>query len=328
MIKNLENQKLKDLFDYAGDFSRRHIGPNSYEIAHMLEALDLPDIETLIEQTVPSNIRMSGGLNLPAAMSEKESLADMADLATQNKVYRSLIGMGYYGTITPAVIQRTIFENPAWYTQYTPYQAEISQGRLEALVNFQTMVADMTGLDMANSSLLDEATAAAEAMMVAKRSQKRKSTASTCFVDQNCHPQTIAVIQTRAETLSINLEIGDATTFEPTADHFGAIVQYPGSDGSIHDFSELTEKLHAHNGFMIVVTDLLALTLLKAPGEWGADLAVGSTQRLGVPLGFGGPHAAFMAVTDKIKRNIPGRIIGISVDTKGKPAMRLALQSR
>ncbi|MFK7803636.1 MAG: glycine dehydrogenase, partial [Anaerolineae bacterium] len=328
MIKNLENQKLQELFDYGEDFSRRHIGPNEYEIAHMLEVLDLPNVASLIDQTVPDNIRMSGELNLPAALSEKEALADMVDLAGQNKVFRSLIGMGYYGTITPAVIQRTILENPAWYTQYTPYQAEISQGRLEALLNFQTMVADLTGLDMANSSLLDEATAAAEAMMVAKRSQKRKSTANTCFVDANCHPQTIAVIQTRAEPLGINVEIGDATSYEPTADTFGVIVQYPGSNGAIHDFADLTEKTHAHNGFMIAVTDMLALTLLKAPGEWGADMAVGSTQRFGVPLGFGGPHAAFMAVTDKIKRNIPGRIIGVSQDSNGKPAMRLALQSR
>lgn len=328
MIKNLETQTLQELFDHAGDFSRRHIGPNEYEIAHMLEVLDLPNVETLIDQTIPTNIRMSGELNLPAPLTEKEALADMVDLANRNKIFRSLIGMGYYGTLTPAVIQRSILENPAWYTQYTPYQAEISQGRLEALLNFQTMVADLTGLSMANSSLLDEATAAAEAMMVAKRSQKRKSTANTCFIDQNCHPQTIAVVQTRAEPLGIQLEVGDATTFEPTADHFGVIVQYPGSDGAIHDFAALAEKTHAHNGFMIAVTDLLALTLLKAPGEWGADIAVGSTQRFGVPLGFGGPHAAFMSVIDKIKRNIPGRIIGVSVDRNGKPAMRLALQSR
>ncbi|MEM8862950.1 MAG: glycine dehydrogenase (aminomethyl-transferring), partial [Chloroflexota bacterium] len=209
MIGNLENknQILQDLFDYSDDFSRRHIGPNEYEIAHMLEVLDLPNVDTLIDQTVPSNIRMDGRLDLPDPASEKEALAELAELANQNKIFRSLIGMGYYGTVTPAVIQRSILENPAWYTQYTPYQAEISQGRLEALLNFQTMVSDLTGLDMANSSLLDEATAAAEAMMVAKRSQKRKSTANTFFVDGNCHPQTIAVIQTRAEPLGINIEI-------------------------------------------------------------------------------------------------------------------------
>ncbi len=330
MIGNIENknEKLKALFDYAGDFSRRHIGPDEYETAHMLEVLDLPDVATLIDQTVPPNIRMDGGLDLPHPASEKEALAELTELAEQNKIFRSLIGMGYYGTVTPAVIQRSILENPAWYTQYTPYQAEISQGRLEALLNFQTMVSDMTGLDMANSSLLDEATAAAEAMMVAKRSLKRKNTANTFFVDANCHPQTIAVIQTRAEPLGIKIEVGDATVYEPTADTFGVIVQYPGSDGAIHDYSGLAEKVHAHNGFMIAATDLLALTMLKAPGEWGCDLAIGSTQRFGVPLGFGGPHAAFMAVTDKIKRNIPGRIIGVSQDRFGKPAMRLALQSR
>ena len=330
MIRNQEskNQKLKELFDYANDFARRHIGPDEYQKSHMLEVLDLPNVAALIDQTVPDNIRMEGTLNLPDAASEKEALAEMTELAEQNKIYRSLIGMGYYGTITPAVIQRSILENPAWYTQYTPYQAEISQGRLEALLNFQTMVADLTSLDMANSSLLDEATAAAEAMMVAKRSLKRKSTANTFFVDANCHPQTLAVIQTRAEPMGINVEVGDATGYEPTADTFGVIVQYPGSDGTINDYSALAEKVHAHNGFMIAATDLLALTLLKAPGEWGADMAIGSTQRFGVPLGFGGPHAAFMAVTDKIKRNIPGRIIGVSQDRFGKPAMRLALQSR
>ena len=311
-------------------FVPRHIGPTAADIQEMLAALSLPSLEALVEATVPSDIRLQGSLTVPSPRGEQDVLAELRGLAGQNHVWRSLIGMGYYDCVTPLVIQRNILENPGWYTQYTPYQAEIAQGRLEALVNFQTMVADLTGLPLANASLLDEATAAAEAMtMCAAISRAAGLERKKFFVSENCHPQTIAVIRTRAEPLGIVVHVGSITSFDLSkGEFFGTLLQYPATDGYVGDYSEFVTRVHAAGAYVVVATDLLALTLLRPPGEFGADVAVGSSQRFGVPLGFGGPHAAFLATKEEFRRQMPGRIIGVSKDVTGRLAYRLALQTR
>ncbi|QIE41730.1 aminomethyl-transferring glycine dehydrogenase [Rhodobacteraceae bacterium SC52] len=309
-------------YDFA---NRRHIGPSPEEMAQMLDVVGAGTLDILIDETVPDDIRQDEPLELGRAMSESELLLHMRKVAGRNKVLTSLIGMGYHDTITPPAIQRNVFENPAWYTSYTPYQPEISQGRLEALLNFQTMVCDLTGLDVANASLLDEATACAEAMTMAQRGAKSKATAF--FVDENCHPQNIALIRTRAEPLGLTVIVGAPEDLDPAA-VFGAIFQYPGTYGALQDFTAPIAALHEHKALGIVIADPLALTLLKEPGAMGADIAVGSMQRFGVPLGFGGPHAAYLACKDAYKRSLPGRIVGVSVDSHGTPAYRLSLQTR
>src|SRR5437899_6233910 len=308
------------------DFSRRHIGPSPADMSEMLSTVGVSDIDELISQTVPDGIRQTAPLALPPGISESEALQKLRIIADKNKVFTSLIGQGYYGTILPPVIQRNILENPAWYTAYTPYQAEISQGRLEALLNFQTMISELCMLEIANASLLDEATAAAEAMAMSHRVVK--SRANAFFVDAECHPQTIAVVRTRAEPLDWTVKVGDPMKdLEPTA-VFGALLQYPGTSGEIRDFRTVISGLHAAGALAVMASDPLALTLLTPPGELGADIAIGPTQRFGVPMGYGGPHAAFIATKDAYKRALPGRIVGVSVDSRGQPAYRLALQTR
>jgi glycine cleavage system P protein (glycine dehydrogenase) len=308
------------------NFSRRHIGPSPADMVEMLSTIGASDIDELISQTVPDAIRQAAPLALPAGISETEALQKLRIIADKNKIFTSLIGQGYYGTTLPPVIQRNVLENPAWYTAYTPYQPEISQGRLEALLNFQTMICDLCSLDIANASLLDEATAAAEAMAMARRVVK--SHANAFFVDAECHPQTIAVVRTRAEPLGWAIKVGDPMKdLEPTA-VFGALLQYPGTSGEIRDFRTVISGLHAAGALAVMATDPLALTLLTPPGELGADIAIGSTQRFGMPMGYGGPHAAFIATKDAYKRALPGRIVGVSVDSRGQPAYRLALQTR
>ena len=306
-------------------FVRRHIGPNAAETAEMLRALGHDSLDTLADAAVPKQIRLGKALNLPAAQSEFDALRELKAIALQNQVFRSFIGQGYYDCITPPVIQRSVLENPGWYTQYTPYQAEISQGRLEALLNFQTMVSDLTALDIANASMLDEATAAAEAMTM---SHRLKDERNTYFISETCHPQTIEVVVARAKALGIEPVVGNPETFAFSDKVFGALVQYPDTFGAIQDYGPFIEKAHASGALVTVATDLLALTLIKPPGEFGADIAVGSAQRFGVPLGYGGPHAAFFATRDEFKRQMPGRIVGVSKDARGKPALRLALGTR
>ena len=307
-------------------FASRHIGPSPEDVSEMLEMVGAASLDELFAQTLPQDIRQRRPLDLPPALSESEALEKARQVASQNVVMTSLIGQGYYGTILPPVIQRNILENPAWYTAYTPYQPEISQGRLEALLNFQTMVADLTGLEIANASLLDEATAAAEAMAMA---QRISGTARTVFfADHDCHPQTLAVLKTRAEALGWRVRVGDPMRDLDASEVFGAIFQYPGTFGEIRDFREPIAKLKANNAISVVAADLLALTLLKPPGELGADIAVGSTQRFGVPMGYGGPHAAYIATRDVHKRALPGRLAGVSIDSHGNRAYRLALQTR
>jgi glycine cleavage system P protein (glycine dehydrogenase) len=320
------NAPLKHTNEAAASFARRHIGPSPRDVEVMLETVGAKSLAALMGQTLPSSIRQKAPLDLGRALSETEALAHMANLAAQNQVFTSLIGQGYSGTILPAVIQRNILENPAWYTAYTPYQPEISQGRLEALFNFQTMICDLTGLDVANASLLDEATAAAEAMALAERASQAKS--KSFFVDREVHPQTLAVLRTRAEPLGWKLIVGDPTADLDKADVLGALLQYPGTSGAVRDLRPAIAALHARGALAIVAADLLALTLLASPGELGADIAIGSAQRFGVPIGYGGPHAAYMAVRDALKRSLPGRIVGLSVDSRGAPAYRLALQTR
>jgi glycine dehydrogenase len=311
-------------------FPRRHIGPDEAEVRSMLGELGLADLDQLTAQTIPAKIRLGRALDAGAVggvRGEAEMIRELRALAGQNQVLRSFIGMGYSGTIVPPVIQRNVLENPGWYTQYTPYQAEISQGRLEALLNFQTVVCDLTGLPLSNASLLDEATAAAEAVHMAWAVARGRK--NTFFVSERCHPQTIAVVRTRTEAIGIDLVVGDAATYDFDAGEvFGALVQYPTSDGEIVDYAPLAEKLHEQGALLVVAADLLALTLLRAPGEFGADIAVGCAQRFGIPLGFGGPHPAFLATRDEYKRQIPGRIIGVSRDASGRPALRMALQTR
>jgi len=309
------------------DFVRRHIGPGEAQTAAMLETLGLGSLDELVESAVPESIMTDRPLNLKASMSERDALSYLRRMSDRNRVFVSMIGMGYYGTVTPGVILRNVLENPGWYTAYTPYQAEVSQGRLEVLLNFQQMVIDLTGMELANASLLDEATAAAEAMAMSKR-VNRKSKSSKFFVSHDCHPQTIAVIQTRARTLGIEVIVGDVfSEFEGT-EAFGVLIQYPGSSGEVRDLGPIIETAHRQNALVSVATDLLSLVMLKPPGEQGADIVVGSAQRFGVPMGYGGPHAAFFATRDEYKRQTPGRIIGVSVDSQGRPALRMALQTR
>ena len=307
-------------------FAKRHLGPNPVEIQQMLELLGVSSLETLIDQTIPSTIRLNYSLKLPEAQTEYAALNQLKAIASQNQVYRSFIGMGYSDCITPGVIQRNILENPGWYTAYTPYQAEIAQGRLEALLNFQTLIIDLTGLEIANASLLDEATAAAEAMSLSYAVSKTKATGF--FVSQDCHPQTIDVVKTRAIPLGIEIIIGDHHTFDFSTSIFGCLLQYPTTDGTIYDYRNFIETAQKHQALVTVAADILSLTLLTPPGELGADIAVGSTQRLGVPLGYGGPHAAYFATKETYKRNVPGRMVGVSKDAQGNPALRLALQTR
>jgi glycine dehydrogenase len=313
--------------DDHDSFVRRHLGPQADETPAMLASLGYQSLEQLAGAVVPPAIRLNRPLELPQARTERRALADLRETMAQNKVLRSFIGQGYYDTVTPPVIQRNILENPGWYTAYTPYQAEIAQGRLEALLNFQTMVADLTGLDIANASLLDEATAAAEAMTMLHGVRVGPG-ANKFFVASDCHPQTLDVVRTRALPQGIEVVVGDPAQFDPDADFFGALIQYPATDGVIRDPSRLIHAMHQVGGKVSVATDLLALTLIKPPGEFGADVAVGSAQRFGVPLGYGGPHAGFFATRDELKRHMPGRLIGVSHDAQGRPAMRLALQTR
>ena len=307
------------------NFSKRHIGPTTKEINEMLNELGLNSTDELIERSVPGSIRDTSDLGIGKGLNEFSYLNAIKGLAKKNKVFRSYIGNGYYGTITPTVIQRNILENPGWYTAYTPYQAEIAQGRLEALLNFQTMVTDMTGLPIANASLLDEATAAAEAMVMMLRSTKDKN---TMLVADNCHPQTIDVIKTRAEPIGVKINIMPINEFEFSNDIFGVLLQYPATDGQVFIFDEICNKAHAAGALVSVATDLLSLAILPSPGEIGADIAIGNSQRFGVPIGYGGPHAAFISCSEKFKRKMPGRIIGVSVDQNGNKALRMALQTR
>src|SRR5213082_112665 len=317
-------QMREPIFD-IDSFARRHIGPNEEEVRAMLRDVGFDSLCALIDATVPKDIRLEGQLNLPGAKSEGEALAELRAIAQKNKIACSFIGAGYYDCITPPVIQRNILENPGWYTAYTPYQAELAQGRLEALLNFQTMITDLTGLEIANASLLDEATAAAEAMALCHAVAGNRK---TFFVADNCHPQTIAVVQTRAKPLGIEIRIGDYSRCKFDKTVFGALVQYPASDGAVYDYTDFITRAHAAGALVVVAADILALTLLKAPGEFGADVAVGNTQRFGVPLGFGGPHAAYIATRDQFKRHLPGRLVGVSHDAERRPAYRLALQTR
>ena len=320
-----ERLSLNELVDREA-FVPRHIGPREDQMADMLKQLNAPSLDELIDRCVPNSIRMAGSLNLAPAKSEHETLSYLREMAGRNEVFTSMIGMGYHGTYMPPVILRRVFENPGWYTAYTPYQAEASQGRLEALLNFQQVVMDLTGFDLANASLLDEATAAAEAMTMTRRVSKSK--ASGFFVDQDTHPQTIDVIKTRAEALGIRVHVGDPFKDLVAEDVFGALVSYPGSSGEVRDFTAVAARLSAAKALTVAATDLLALTMLKPPAEWGADVAIGSAQRFGVPMGYGGPHSAFFATREAFKRTIPGRIIGVSVDSEGRRALRMALQTR
>jgi glycine dehydrogenase len=314
-----------DLLAERDTFARRHLGPREPEIAEMLKLLGYATLDELSAHVVPQSIQLGRALNLPAARSESRALADLRAMAQKNEVFRSFIGQGYSACITPPVILRNVLENPGWYTQYTPYQAEIAQGRMEALINFQTMIADLTGLPLANASLLDEATAVAEAMHMCQ--QAAKGSKSKFFLSADLHPQSIAVVKTRALPLGIEVVVGDATTAD-LADVFGVVVQYPTTDGRVEDYQAVADRAHAAGAMFVVAADLLALTLLKAPGEFGADVCVGSAQRFGVPMGFGGPHAAFLSTKDEFKRIMPGRLIGVSKDSHGRPGYRLSLQTR
>ena len=314
--------------DNYNNFALRHIGLNQSDVDGLLSELGYKNLEDFSKAILPENIFIEEDLALDGPMSEEDALETLKKIANKNQVFRSFLGQGYYGTITPKVILRNVFENPGWYTSYTPYQAEIAQGRLEALINFQTMVGDLTGLEIANASLLDESTAAAEAMTLASRVGKSKS--QKFFVDQDCFPQTIAVVSARAKPIGIEIVVGDPKSLESLAEdlYFGALIQYPNNCGEIYDYASAITNFHSHNGLVIMATDLMALTLIKSPGELGADIAIGSSQRFGVPLGFGGPHAAFIATKEAYKRSLPGRLIGASIDEHGKTAYRLALQTR
>lgn len=312
-------------------FQNRHIGPTDSEIADMIAASDVNSLDQLIGETIPAKIRLDKPLDLPEALSEDGYLENIRSIASQNKIYRSFIGMGYYETITPAVILRNVLENPGWYTAYTPYQAEIAQGRLEALINFQTAVTDLTGMEIANASLLDEGTAAAEAasMLFGRRKGKKRKSATTFFASDACHPQTISVLKNRLEPQDITLKTGPVSDLDLTDPGlFGVLLQYPGTDGNVEDYSDLIASAHENHVYVTVAADLLSLTLLKSPGEMGADVVVGSSQRFGVPMGYGGPHAAFFATKDEFKRQIPGRIIGVTQDAEKNPGYRMALQTR
>jgi glycine dehydrogenase len=318
-------ESAKDPLAPLDTFARRHIGPSAEEIAAMLRAIGYQDLDALADAAIPKEIRLRRPLNLPAARGEHQVLMDLKAMAGKNQVFRSFIGQGYHDCITPPVIQRNVLENPAWYTPYTPYQAEIAQGRLESLLNFQTMICDLTAMDIANSSLLDEATAAAEAMTMC---HALKDGRNAFFVSEACHPQNIEVVRTRAKALGIEIVTGKPEEFQFSEKVFGALIQYPDTYGAIHDYSGFVDRAHAAGAMVTVATDLLALTLLKPPGEFGADIAVGSAQRFGVPMGYGGPHAAFFATRDAFKRHMPGRLVGVSKDSRGRPALRLSLQTR
>ncbi|SUD41189.1 glycine dehydrogenase [Ectopseudomonas mendocina] len=313
--------------DTQNEFIARHIGPRDADTAAMLQLLGYDSVDALTGAVIPESIKGTSILGEQPGLSEADALAKIKAIAAKNQQFKNYIGQGYYGTHTPSPILRNLLENPAWYTAYTPYQPEISQGRLEALLNFQTLISDLTGMQIANASLLDEATAAAEAMTFCKRLSKNKA-ANTFFVSQHCHPQTLDVLRTRAEPLGIDIEVGDEATIADASAYFGALLQYPASNGDIFDYRALVERFHAANALVAVAADLLALTLLTPPGEFGADVALGSAQRFGVPLGFGGPHAAYFATRDAFKRDMPGRLVGMSVDRFGKPALRLAMQTR
>ncbi|HIK93018.1 MAG TPA: glycine dehydrogenase (aminomethyl-transferring), partial [Planctomycetes bacterium] len=306
-------------------FQRRHLGVSPDVAAQMARGIGFESVQQLVDAAVPASIRRQQPFDLPAAKSETGALAWLKQIMSRNQVRRSLIGLGYHDCITPAVILRNILENPGWYTAYTPYQPEISQGRLEACLNFQTMITELSGLDVANASLLDECTAAAEAMNMCAAGIRK---AKTFFVSDGCHPQTIAVLQTRAEPIGVEIVVGKHDDFEFVDGVFGALIQYPDTSGHIADFTSFTERAHAAGVKVVAAADLLALTVLQPPGQWGADIAVGNSQRFGVPLGFGGPHAAWIACTDKLKRKLPGRLVGVSRDAHGKLAYRLALQTR
>lgn len=314
----------------GAEFIKRHIGPNEADTEKMLTAIGVKTLDELIEKTIPSNIRLKKPMNIPEGLSEFEMLQSLKNIGAKNKLATNFIGQGYYGTITPSVILRNVFENPGWYTQYTPYQAEIAQGRLESLLNFQTMITDLTGMAISNASLLDEATAAAEAMAMLFNHVNKGDTVThpKLFVDSAIFTQTKDVLATRANPVGIQLVEGDyqQATFDGT--YFGAILQYPNNKGSIEDYSNFIEKVHQAGGLVILIADILSLTLLKSPAELNADVAVGNTQRLGVPMGFGGPHAAYFATKDEFKRGMPGRLIGVSVDAQGNRALRMALQTR
>jgi glycine dehydrogenase len=314
----------------SNEFKGRHIGPNDSATAAMLKTIGEPSLSSLIGKTIPESIRVKGDLPIPAAVSEFEYLQALKEVAAKNKVFKNYIGQGYYGTITPSVILRTIFENPGWYTQYTPYQAEISQGRLESLLNYQTMISDLTGLSLSNASLLDEATAAAEAMAMLFHQVNKTDTITkpVFFVDENTYPQTKQVLITRAAPIGVQLVFGDYKKYTADQQCFGVLIQYPANTGSVEDYTSFIHQVHAVGAYVVMATDLMALTLLKSPGELGADVAVGSAQRFGVPMGYGGPHAAFFATHDEFKRGIPGRLIGVSIDAQGNRALRMALQTR
>lgn len=316
---------------FFDQFAKRHIGPSAEEAEQMIKAIGVSSLDQLIDETVPADIRRQSAIQVPAAQTEHAYLRDLQALAAKNKVYKSYIGLGYHDTITPAVIARNIFHNPGWYTQYTPYQAEIAQGRLEALLNFQTMVSDLTAMEIANASLLDEGTAAAEAMSLfygQKNKRNRGDAINVFLVSDQVLPQTIAVLETRAEPLDIEVRVKPVAEFELSDDVFGIMLQYPAANGSVEDYRALTTEANSKEVYVTVAADLLALTLLTPPGEWGADAVVGNTQRFGVPMGYGGPHAAYFACRDKFKRSLPGRIIGVSVDQRGERALRMALQTR
>ncbi|MDH3715118.1 MAG: glycine dehydrogenase (aminomethyl-transferring), partial [Gammaproteobacteria bacterium] len=321
-----ETKTSLEQLEMRGDFIRRHIGPGEPEIRQMLQTLGVDSLDELVEQTVPESIRDTRELDLERPRSERATITATRRMRERNKILVSMIGMGYYGTMLPQVIKRNVLENPGWYTAYTPYQAEVSQGRLEVLLNFQQMVIDLTGMELANASLLDEATAAAEAMAMAKRTAKSKS--SVFFVSRDCHPQTIAVVRTRARSMKFEVVVGDEHSELQNHEVFGVLMQYPGSSGVVRDIRPVIEQAHAQQAIVTVASDLLALCLLTPPGEMGADIVVGSAQRFGVPMGYGGPHAAFFATRDAYKRSTPGRIIGVSVDAQGRPALRMALQTR
>ncbi|MFM1994157.1 MAG: hypothetical protein RL537_846, partial [Actinomycetota bacterium] len=308
-------------------FRNRHIGPNAHEQKEMLQYLGLKDLTELMEKALPDSIKYKGGSTLPEPISEEDALERLKEIGSQNRITQSFIGLGYYGTRTPGVIKRNVLENPSWYTAYTPYQPEISQGRLEALINFQTMVTELTGMKTANASMLDESTAVVEAMLVAKRSADSQS--NVFFVDKDLFPQTKQLLEHRATPLNITLKYFDAAKLDELNEEcFGAVIQYPGASGRIIGFENLFSKIHEFGGLAIAAADLMALTLITPPGEKGADIVCGTTQRFGVPMGFGGPHAGYLAVRDKLERTMPGRLVGVSVDAEGAPAYRLTLQTR
>jgi glycine dehydrogenase len=309
----------------------RHIGLSKDEVKELVKETGYSTLDDLIDNTVPKNIRLNKRLNLPAPLTEDQYLAYLKKLASKNKIYKSYIGMGYYDTHTPSVILRNIFENPSWYTSYTPYQAEISQGRLEALLNFQTMVVSLTGMELANASLLDEGTAAAEAMTMMYNLRSRKAVkegVNKIFIDSNIFPHTLAVVKTHAYPHDIEVVVGNYATVELDNSYFGVILQYPAADGKVEDYSQFVSKAKEHDIKVAVAADLMSLVILTPPGQWGADIVFGNTQRFGQPMGYGGPHAAYFATLEKYKRNIPGRIIGVSVDARGNYALRMALQTR